>query len=332
MAIHRGRGWSGLPRSSRSSDVQGRLWLDYATYLVVRVLITIVQALRLETCDRLAQSLAVVFCDLLRLRGQVVDDNLRHAYPERTGTQRRALARKMWHHLFLMVAEVAHARRKVHITNWHQHVHFLKGPETARWLLDDRPTVMVSGHFGNFEMSGYFLGLFGFPTYTVARPLDNPFLRRFLDRFRGTTGQYLLPKEGSAKRIAWLLERGAVLALLGDQHAGATGCWVDFFGRPASTHKAIAVFSLASGAPLLVSYSRRLDQPLVYESGLEGVADPADPAVAGRTVAQLTQWYTNRLEAIIRRAPEQYWWLHRRWKGQPGRRRSKRRQKARQVA
>ena len=231
--------------------------LDYAVYLTVRVLILVVQALPLDVCRHWSDILAVLFCDILRVRGQVVDGNLRHAYPALTPAARRNLARRMWSHLFLMVAEVAQARRKIHFSNWHRHVHFLDGPETARLLLDDRPTIMISGHFGNFEMSGYFLGLFGFPTYTIARPLDNPFLDRFLQRFRGATGQYMLPKQGSAKQVAALLEQGAALALLGDQHAGTSGCWVDFFGRPASTHKAIALFCLASGGPLVVSYSQR---------------------------------------------------------------------------
>jgi KDO2-lipid IV(A) lauroyltransferase len=316
---------------SRSCNVPVRRSFDYAVYLALRVLIMIVQALPLDLCQRWSQILAVLFSDLFRLRGQVVDDNLRHAYPELTSAQRRDLARRMWAHLFLMVAEVVQARRKIHRTNWHRHVRFLNSDQTARLLLDDRPTIMISGHFGNFEMSGYFLGLFGFPTYTIARPLDNPYLDRFLQRFRGATGQYMLPKQGSAKQVERLLEQGAALALLGDQHAGASGCWVDFFGRPASTHKAIALFCLASGAPLVVSYSQRLDQPLCYESGLEGVADPNDPKFAQMTLPELTQWHTGRLEAIINRAPQQYWWLHRRWKGAPGRRR-KRRAKRQQAA
>ena len=101
---------------------------------------------------------------------------------------------------------------------------------------------------------------------------------------------------------------------LADQAAGDKGCWVPFFGREASAHKAIALFSLHHDAPVVVGGCRRIGGPLEYELSMEAVADPraGSPEVAG--VRELTTWYTAQLERIVRRAPEQYWWLHRRWK------------------
>ncbi len=304
-------------RISKTLTTQMTTCRDYLVYCVVRLAISTVQALRMETCRSAARGLATLFTTVVPVRRQVIKENLLQAYPHMPMPRRRQLAWKMWEHLFLMVAEVAHARRKIHVTNWHRHIKLRNGAQVARLLLEDRPTVLVGGHYGNFEMSCYFLGLFGFSTYAIARPLDNPFLHRFINRFRASSGQYMLAKNGSAKQIALLLERGATLALLGDQHAGRRACWVDFFGRPASTHKAIALFCLTAGAPLVVSFARRLNEPLVYESAIAGVADPHDPAVKNNSIAELTQWYTDRLEQIINHAPEQYWWLHRRWKGKP---------------
>jgi KDO2-lipid IV(A) lauroyltransferase len=147
--------------------------------------------------------------------------------------------------------------------------------------------------------------------------LDNPFLDRFVNDFRGRTGQYMLPKHGSRDVIQSVLARGGILTLLGDQAAGKKACWVDFFDRPASTHKAVAAFSLVNRAPTMVSYARRLDRPLHYEVGPEAICDPCDPAFELGSIPLLAQWYTDHLENLIRRSPEQYWWLHRRWKGQP---------------
>src|SRR6185436_19397024 len=121
-----------------------------------------------------------------------------------------------------------------------------------------RPIVMVSGHFGNFEMGGYVAGLLGFPSHTVARTLDNPYLDRFIRRFREANGQFILPKNGSAGQIDSVLKSGGLLVALGDQHAGPKGCWVEFFGKPASYHKAISLFPLINGAPLLLVCARRL--------------------------------------------------------------------------
>ena len=104
--------------------------------------------------------------------------------------------------------------------------------QMVRAFFDDRPTVLVCGHYGNFEVSAYVLGILGFPSYTIARPLDNPYLDRFLNDFRGLTGQYILSKTGSSKQVEAVLAGGGILALLGDQYAGPKGCWVDFFGTP----------------------------------------------------------------------------------------------------
>jgi KDO2-lipid IV(A) lauroyltransferase len=127
----------------------------------------------------------------------------------------------------------------------------------------------------------------------------------------------MLPKQGSRDMIQEVLERGGILTLLGDQAAGKKACWVDFFGRPASTHKAVAAFSLANGAPTMVSYARRLDKPLHYEVGPEAICDPRESSFAFGSIPLLAQWYTDHLETLIRRSPDQYWWLHRRWKGEP---------------
>jgi KDO2-lipid IV(A) lauroyltransferase len=161
------------------------------------------------------------------------------------------------------------------------------------------------------------MGLFGFPTYTVARQLDNRYLDRFVNDFRGHTGQYILPKHGSRESIQVVLGRGGILTLLGDQAAGEKACWVNFFGRPASTHKAVAAFSLVHDAPTMVSYARRLERPLHYEVGPVAICDPRSPDFQMGSIPLLAQWYTDHLELLIRRSPEQYWWLHRRWKGRP---------------
>lgn len=302
----------------KEPTVRLKALIDWLAYAGIRIFICVIQALPLELCHNLAKGLAVVATDVVKLRYKVVDENLKHAFPGYSPADRRQFARRMWEHLFLMVVEVAQARRKIHETSFNRYVTFSQKPLLVRYLLDPRPTVVVTGHYGNFEVGGYVLGLFGFPTFTIARKLDNPYLDRFLNQFRGSTGQYILPKKGCAPQVQAVLESGGTLSLLGDQHAGNNGCWVQFMGRPASCHKAVALFTLSSGAPQLVSYMRRRqNRPMQFEIGLAGVTDPetGDDQVAG--VKPLTQWYNEKMEQMIRAAPEQYWWVHRRWKGQP---------------
>ncbi len=296
---------------------------DWLVYLVVRAFVCLIQTMSLETCHAIARVLARVACDVLKLRRNVVDENIRHAFPHLTERQRLASARKMWEHLFLMVCEIAHAPRKIHETNWRHYFNIHRKSEMVGYLLDPRPLVLVSGHYGNFEITSYMAGLLGFPTYAIARRLDNPYLDRYVNRFRSTNGQFILPKEGSSGQIDQVLRAGGIIALLGDQSAGAKGCWVEFLGRPASSHKAVALFTLVSGAPLVVAYGRRTGSALHIEIGLQGVADPQIPGPELASVKSLTQWYNTVLESVILSGPEQYWWVHRRWKGQPAKRRKR---------
>jgi len=292
--------------------VRFKLFLYGLIYFVIRVFVCLVQAMRIETCHGLARQLAILSYDILRIRREVVDDNLGWAFPELAEAERQRLARSMWEHIFLLVCEIVHVPRKIHETNWRDYIRIPQQRTMVRYLLDPRPLVIVSGHFGNFEVGGVVAGLLGYPTFTVARPLDNPYLHRFINRFRGARGQFILPKIGSAPQVDAILRTGGTLAFLGDQHAGRNGCWVNFFGRPASCHKAVALFSLTQNAPLLLSYAVRRGGPLQFEVGQAGIFDPSvDKA---EDVRSLTQWYNQRLEAAIRTAPEQYWWLHRRWK------------------
>ena len=300
-----------------------RLIVDYAVYLLVRCVFCVVQTLTLDACESLSRGLAWLACDVLKLRDNVTDENLRAVYPRKSDRERQRIKRQMWEHLILLGCEIAHAPRKVHETNWRRFVHVRDRRDIVRYLLDPRPLVFVSGHFGNFEMAGYIAGLLGFPTFAIARPLDNPFLDRYLKKFRSAKGQYVLPKEGSAPQVERILERGGTLSLLADQHAGPKGCWVDFMGRPASCHKALAVFTMTADAPLLVCYVRRLGKPLHFEVGLAGWIDPATMPAKMKGIKPITQWYNERLEDVVRAVPGQYWWLHRRWREPPASKRAK---------
>ena len=291
-----------------------RQMIDFLVYFAVRVLICVAQAMPVETGHRLARQLARLFCDVLHVRSRVVDDNLAPAFPEMSPADRMDLTRRMWEHLFLLVLEVAHAPRKIHETNWRKYVTLENEAELVRDLLDDRPLLIVASHLGNFEVGGYVLGILGFPTYTVARTLDNGYLDRFVNDFRAGTGQHIIPKNGGFDRIVQVLADGGTMTFLADQYAGPKGCWVEFFGRPASAHKAIALLALDNNAKMSVCGALRLDRPMHFELNNYAAIDPQKVGNSVGTVRELTQWYTTRLEELIRRAPNQYWWLHRRWK------------------
>src|SRR5437773_9589660 len=245
-----------------------------AEYFVIRVAMSLIQAVSIDTCANVTGWLAWLASDVLRIRGRVVEENLRIAFPEKDEHDRQRVGRRMWRHLLLMVCEIAHLQRKINETNWHKYVE-VRGERN--WMLavsKSGPKICVTGHFGNFEALGHVSNFWGFRTYTVARTLDNPYLDRLIARFRESMGQRILPKSDSAGQADERLQTGDILALLGDQHAGRKGCVVDYLGRPASCHKALALFALLNRAPLLVATCTRAARPLRFSMSMDGIVEP----------------------------------------------------------
>ena len=303
-----------------------------AEYLIIRVFLSLILAVSIETCQTVCRWIAWLACDVFRIRHQIVHDNLAIPFPDASERERQAIARRMWEHLLLMVCEIAHAPRKINETNWRKHIHVEQKRALMQSFLSRRPKVVVTAHFGNFEVGGFITGFWGFPSYTVARPLDNPYLDRLVNRFRESMGQIIIPKDDSAAFADKVLQTGGTLVLLGDQHAGTSGVWIEFMGRHASCHKALALFSLLNRAPMLVTYVKRLHKPMRFEVGLADAFDPAAPGgddLAG--VSELTQWYNDVLEEEIRQAPDQYWWLHNRWREAPPQRKGGKRKRLRRA-
>jgi len=292
---------------------------DYAAYAALRVIICIIQSTSLERCERWSVLLANLLHRWIGLRSALVRENLTRVFPDWTPQQTDRTTSAMWRHLLLLVCEIAHAPRKIHRTNWYEHYQIADRKKILQVLLRTRPKIVVTGHFGNFELAGYLNGLFGFPSTTLARPLDNTYVHEFITRFRSIGGQHFLAKDGSAQEIQRLLEAGGTLTLLADQDAGNRGCWVSFLGHPASCHKALALFTLSNQAPMIVGVNKRLNRPLHFELNVTGVADPMVPGKHLESVQSLTQWYNDCLEIAIKKNPEQYWWLHRRWRDPPPR-------------
>jgi KDO2-lipid IV(A) lauroyltransferase len=298
------------------SDKQRSHFVDFLVYLIVRLLVCVLQALSFEAASAFARFLAWLAYHVDKRHRLVALENVEKAFPGRySDAERDALVRQVYRHFCTLVVEIVHIPRKLHVGNWKDHIVLDDGKRIVECLLSGRPLLIVTGHFGNWEMAGYALGLFGFTTHAIARPLDNPYLDDFLRSFREGTGQKLLAKHGDFERMEEILRTGGVIATLADQDAGQRGLFVDFFGRPASTHKAVALMALEHQVPMIVVGTPRLDGR--YHILTADAIYPEDYDRTPDAVRAITQRFTSDLEALVRRAPEQYFWLHRRWKHQP---------------
>ncbi|MSR56152.1 MAG: lipid A biosynthesis acyltransferase [Planctomycetaceae bacterium] len=297
-----------------------------AEYLVFRTLVCVVQALSPRLCLRIANGLGAFVHYVVPhtlTRYDVARTNIKEAFGERyTDGEIDQIIRRMWIHLFRMVIEMIQLPRRLRLDNVVSQVEFQNKPEVVGALCSGRPVILLSGHFGNWEMAISIFGLFGFRMGLVARPLDNPFLDRWFLRFRKYTGHRPIPKNGGSGAMVTLLERGGSLALAGDQDAGSSGLFVNYFGRPASTHKSIGLLAIEYQALICVGYAYRLEHQTLdngwpkFELGCEEVIDPREFQTQD-ALQQITQRYTAALERVVRRAPEQYFWVHRRWKSVP---------------
>lgn len=326
--------------AGRSVRRPAATWRHWAEYLVFRSLVAVVEGVPLRTRDALARGLAwFIHRGLPRkwTRYHVAADNLRQAFgPEMTDQRIDQTIHQMWVHLFRMVGEMILMPRKLQKTRLAEAIEFRNKGQVLRAMASGRPVLLLSGHYGNWEMAISVFGLFGFRMGLVARDLDNPLLHRWFQNFRRSTGHVQIGKNGGSGQMVQQLERRGSLALLGDQDAGGSGLFVDFFGRPASTFKSIGLLALEYQALICVGYARRLDEttPLGwprFELGCEEVIDPRECETSD-PLREITQKYTAALERVIRRAPEQYFWVHRRWKSVPKTREKRQRDRAKRAA
>jgi KDO2-lipid IV(A) lauroyltransferase len=217
----------------------------------------------------------------------------------------------------MLAVEALVAARRITPETLAAHAEIELPDETAR-LLDDpaQGLLLVTGHLGNWEVVGHIIS-FRKPLVAVARRMDNPLVQRFLLRRNPRRNIEIVTKH-SADRYSLLraLRSGRSLGLIMDQHASSHGVEVPFFGLPARTVASPARLHLATRCPIVCGYGVRtghLHFKLVYSEPLRFDLS-GDREQDVRTI--LTE-LNRRLEAFIRRYPEQYLWSHRRW-GKPG--------------
>jgi len=239
-------------------------------------------------------------------------ENLAHAFPARPAAERRALAKAMFAHFGGLLFELLkfgsltpdEISRLIEVEGVERVVNAHK---------QGRGVFFVTGHFGYWEMQAI-AHPFHSPTIAVlARPLDNPWLHRLLERLRTMTGNRVVYRQGALRRVLRELSTNNGVAILIDQHLHTSeAVYVDYFGRPAATTSALAALALRTGAVVIPVFALPLPggrYRFIYEHPVDPpLPDAADPVV------EYTQRCTDVLEMYVRRHPELWLWMHRRWR------------------
>lgn len=252
------------------------------------------------------------------IRRAVVERQIAAAFPEWDRARVEATARAAYESLGRTTIEAAILARY-----GHQRVLDLFD-EPANWgLLEQagrrgRGIIVVAGHLGNWELGGAYLAARGLDFEAVARQMENPLFDAYLTRTRQRIGMKVIYDGDAVRRVPRALRDNAVVAFLMDQGAvGLSSTWVPFFGRYAKTPRGAALFALRLKAPVFfLAPLRKPDGRFIL--GIEEIPI-RDTGDRNADVDRIVADYTAVLERWVRRAPEQYFWHHRRWKHQqPG--------------
>lgn len=247
---------------------------------------------------------------LIGIRRSVVCENLRAAFPGIPEAGVRKTAAGVYRHFGTLATSLVELPRldESALNSW---IFTENGDVLDEALAEGRGCIMVSGHMGNWEIGGCLAAARGIPTTFVVTTQRNKLIEAKFDRYREASGAEIVKRRVATRGVLSALKRKRLVAILIDQDAHEDGAFVPFFGRLASTPRGPAVLHLRTGAPLVFGYSLRLPGEryrLHYERiDTTGITD-AD---------ELTALLTQKLETAIRIRPEQWFWMHRRWKTRP---------------
>jgi KDO2-lipid IV(A) lauroyltransferase len=287
---------------------------DRAEYLLFAGATGLGVRLRPAAADRLGSWLGGVAYHLLRTRRSVVEGQLRLAFPDRDAAWVRATAAACYRHLgreALAMLRLAGATPAGIVERT-----CVAGLEPLeRVLAAGRGAVIVTGHLGNWEIGAAALVARGIPIDGFAQMQRNPLVNRAILEARARLGLRVFDRRGAIRRSLEALREGRVPGFVADQDARRAGVFVPFFGRLASTSRGPALVAIRAGVPLFVGIALRRPDGR-YDVRVEEVeSDRGGPRDAA--IERLTAAFTARLEAAVREAPAQYFWLHRRWKTRP---------------
>ncbi len=186
-----------------------------------------------------------------------------------------------------------------------------------RALSKGRGLLLLTGHCGSWELLALAQSVRKPPFGVVVRPLDNPYLEKLVSKVRTRYGNFLIGKKWGLKEILRTVSEGGTVGILLDQNvARKEGVFVDFFGRPACTNKGLALIAARTKAPVITAFIRRVDREL-HEIYLGDEIPFVDSGDKEADLITNTQVYTRAIEDFIRKYPDQWFWMHRRWKTRP---------------
>lgn len=304
---------SSVPRRHKKPLSPARQWIEYAG---IKTLLSALRAMPLErSSDLMAKLVGAGVLVSARLR-HVGMDNLQRAFPERDERWHREVLRGSFRSLGRLAAEVAWFD-DLRPGNIRERIGFTSPESEHHWrnIVGGQRQIIVTGHFGNWELFAQAQGLMGYPIHIVHRPLKNARLDDLLNDLRSRAGTDVIYKHAAAREILRLLRADEVVAIPIDQHAiGTQGTPIPFFGRLAATTTAPVRLSQLTRAPLSVAVLVRRGESNRHDILVRPPIEPPPPTRSETVLREVMTRVNLEFEEVVRQYPEQWLWMHRRWR------------------
>lgn len=286
---------------------------DDHIYRLMRLMVWLLGRLPIGLADFIADLLGLLWFRIDKRHRKVTIENLTHAFGEDMDRSRiEMLAKQIFKNIASIMFEVAWSCRfdkeafKSHFT--------IKGLEHVKKAhAKGRGVIVATCHMGNFELLIPAIDETGLKGYAIYRKMDNEPLERLIRSIRQRFGVTMVPMRGASKKIDTYLSEGGVVGTLLDQNVDwYKGVFVDFFGRPACTNSGLAALAMRTKAPVLPMYTVRKNRQYFIEFLPELPLEETGDRI--RDIEANTQNYTTAIESMVRKHPDQYFWVHNRWK------------------
>ena len=302
--------WSPSGRDVTIGDMKGfglKAWLKgsgplaWLFYVVIRAVFSVMQAFPIDWNLYTARLIAHIWIWIQPRHHNLAMAHLAGSLGKtHTPAEIREIATRSLESTVMFAVEVICLPRLVNRFTWSRYVRMVDFHELLGLIVEGRGLILVTGHYGSFELIGHLLRCFGFRIAALMRPLDNVHLNRFVVATRRTHGLTLLDKKGAMANAEGLVRDGTLLGFIGDQDAGRKGIFVDFFGRPASTYKSIGLLAMSTSRPIAVGYVRRRGNEAKYDIGVQRVIRPEEWERQEDPLRWITETYTGEIEAFVR--------------------------------
>jgi len=262
-----------------------------------------------------AERIGWFFCKVVRIRYEVVLKNLRLAFPEKSATELESIALRSYQNFAKMLFEFVRMPRMSDAELADQCI--FENPEVISDIKEKgRGAVFVAAHFDNWELMAAAATKIGRPMSVLVRKQRNQLVGDLINQLRTSMNIKIIPLGTAVRGAIKAIRKNEWVALLADQGAGRKGLFIDFFGVPSSTHQGPAVFALRTGAPLIFGHSVRQQD---NRHRIKFTYIPLDDykGVTDENVRAVTQIHAKLLEEAIRRNPDHWFWMHKRWKTKP---------------